>query len=71
MSKIATLNEKIANAVVDGYQKIESGVVNGYKKIESGTVEGFQKVTDKCIEVLFARDGETVEEAKARLREKV
>lgn len=70
MSKIATLNEKISNAVVDSYQKIESGVVTGYKKIETGTVEGFQKVTDKCVEVLFARDGETVEEAKARLSNK-
>lgn len=71
MSKIATLNEKIANTVVDGYQKIEAGVVTGYKKIETGTVDGFQKVTDKCVEVLFTRDGETVEEAKARLSGKI
>jgi len=56
MSKFAQANEKLAQKVVDGY-----------KKIESGAVEGFGKVVDKCVEVLFAKDGETVEEAKARL----
>lgn len=42
-------------------------MVSGYKKIENGMVSGFGKVVDKCVEVLFAKDGETVEEAKARL----
>ena len=37
------------------------------QKIESGAVTGFEKVTNKCIEVLFAKDGESVEGAKARL----
>ncbi|MBQ8580233.1 MAG: hypothetical protein IJ448_06020 [Oscillospiraceae bacterium] len=55
------------NGVVTGYKKIENGVVTGYKKIETGVVEGFNKVTDKCVEVLFAREGESVEDAKARL----
>jgi hypothetical protein len=56
MSKFVKANEKIAE-----------GVVAGYKKIENGAVNGFGKVVDKCVEVLFAKDGETVEEAKARL----
>ena len=55
---------------MDGYKKIEDGVVTGYKKMETGVVEGFGKVVDKCVEVLFAREGETVEEAKERLSEK-
>ncbi len=59
--------QKIEDAVVSGYKKIEDGVVTGYKKIETGVVDGFNKVTDKCVEVLFAKEGETVEEAKARL----
>ena len=67
MSKFVEANEKIAQGVVKGYKKIEDGVVNGYKKIETGVVEGFEKVTDKCVEVLFAKEGESVEEAKARL----
>lgn len=59
--------KKIEKGVVDGYKKIEQGVVEGYKKIETGAVEGFGKVVDKCVEVLFAKEGETVEQAKARL----
>ncbi|MBQ8432378.1 MAG: hypothetical protein IJX28_05795 [Clostridia bacterium] len=67
MSKIAEMNEKIAEKVVEGYKKIETGVVDGYKKIETGVVEGWEKVSNKCVEVLFAKEGETVEEAKKRL----
>ena len=67
MSKLVEANEKIAEAVVDGYKKIENGVVEGYKKIEDSVVEGFGKVTDKCVEKLFAKEGETAEEAKKRL----
>lgn len=59
--------KKIENAVVSGYKKIESGVVGGYKKIENGAVEGFSKVVDKCVEVLFAAEGESVEDARKRL----
>lgn len=68
MSKIAEVGSKISDGVVSGYKKIESGVVGGYKKIEGGVVNGFNKVTDKCVEVLFSKDGETVEETKERLR---
>ena len=67
MSKFTETNEKIAESVVKGYKKIEDGVVEGYKKIETGVVEGFGKVTDKCVEKLFAKEGETVEDAKKRL----
>ena len=67
MSKFVEANEKIAEGVVKGYRKIEDGVVGGYKKIETGVVEGFGKVTDKCVEVLFAKDGESAEDAKKRL----
>lgn len=62
--------ELIEKGVVDGYKKIEDGVVSGYKKMEEGIVEGFGKVVDKCVEVLFAKEGESVEEAKARLNGK-
>ena len=59
--------KKIEEGVVSGYKKIEDGVVSGYKKIEDGVVKGFGKVTDACVKTLFAKDGESVEEAKARL----
>jgi len=62
--------QKIENGIVDGYKMIENGVVTGYKKIENGVVEGFGKVVDKCVKVLFTKEGESVEEAKARLSRK-
>lgn len=59
--------QKIEHGVITGYKKIEDGVVGGYKKMEQSIVYGFNKVTDACVKTLFAKDGETVEEAKARL----
>lgn len=56
-SKIVETNEKIAEAVTSGYKKIERGVVSGYTKIE-----------DKFVEAYLTKDGETVEEAKERLK---
>ncbi len=69
-SKIAEANEKIAEAVTEGYKKIEKGVVDGYKKIERGVVEGYTKIEDKFVDSYLTKDGESVEEAKARLKEK-
>ena len=74
MSKLADTNAKIAGSVAGGfkkiedgvtggYKKIEDGVVGGYKKVETGAVSAFSKVSDKFVEKLFARGGETVEEA--------
>ena len=60
--------EKISGSVTEGYQKIEDGVVGSYQKIEDGVVDGFNKVSDKFVDKLFAKEGETVEEAKKRLR---
>ena len=65
-SKIVKVSENIAEAVVDGYKKIEPGVVSGYKKIEKGVVRGYTKVEDKFVEAYLTKDGETIEEAKAR-----
>ncbi len=58
-SKIVKASEKIADTVVGGYKKIEKGVVDGYTKIE-----------DKFVDDYLTKDGETVEEAKARLKNK-
>lgn len=67
-SKIVKANEKIAEAVTTGYKKVEKGVVDGYKKIERGVVCGYSKIEDKFVEAYLTKDGETVEEAKARLK---
>ena len=66
-NKIKEGLQKIEDGVVEGYKKIEDGVVGGYKKVETGAVEGFQKITDKFVDKLFTKEGETVEEAKARM----
>ena len=55
--------DSITEGVVAGYKKIEDTVVNG-------AVDGFGKVVDKCVEVLFAKEGESVEDAKKRLNPK-
>lgn len=57
-SKLVKANEKIAEGVVGGYKKIENGVVGSYKKIE-----------DKFVDQFLTKDGETVEDAKKRLKE--
>ena len=67
ITALAEVAEVAAEEMTTGYKKIEQGVVTGYKKVETGVVEGFGKVVDKCVEVLFAKEGESVEAAKARL----
>lgn len=57
-SKLVKANEKIAEKVVGTYQKIEDTVVGGYTKIE-----------DAFIDRYLTKDGETVEEAKKRLKQ--
>lgn len=67
-SKILQTQEKMAGAVCSGYKKIEKGVVAGYKKIEQGVTKGYTKIEDKFVDAYLTKDGETVEEAKARLK---
>jgi len=67
-AKIAKANQKLAHAVTGGYKKVEKGVVGGYKKLEQGVVSGYSKIEDKFVAAYLTKDGETVEEAKARLK---
>lgn len=56
-SGFVNTNEKIAEKVVQTYQKIENTVVGGYTKIE-----------DIFVDRYLTKDGESIEEAKARLK---
>lgn len=56
-SKLVKVNEKIAEKVTDGFEKVENTVLSGYSKIEDAFVDRY-----------LTRDGETVEEAKKRLK---
>ena len=53
---------------VAAYKAVEEGVVGAYKAIEKGAVGAYRKVEDTMVDKLFRREGETVEEAKDRLR---
>jgi hypothetical protein len=57
-SKLVETNEKIAEKVMGTYQKIEDTVVGGYTKIEDAFVDRY-----------LTKDGETVAEAKKRLKQ--
>lgn len=58
-SKLVKANEKIAESVVGVFEKIERGVTEGYSKIEDAFVDRY-----------LTKDGESVEEAKQRLKGK-
>lgn len=55
------------NGVVKGYKAIENAVVGGYKKIEEAVIGGWEKVEETCVDILFKKEGETTQEAMARL----
>ena len=57
-SKLVKANEKIAEKVTTAFGKIEDTVVNGYTKIEDAFVDRY-----------LTKDGETVQEAKTRLKQ--
>ena len=67
-SKVVKATQRIADATTSGYKKVEKGVVGDYKKIEKGVVCGYTKIEDKFVETYLTKEGETVEEAKARLK---
>ncbi|MBS6643191.1 MAG: hypothetical protein KH366_06390 [Clostridiaceae bacterium] len=56
-SKFIETNKKIEKTVTETFSKIENIVVGGYTKIE-----------DKFVEAYLMKDGETLSEAKDRLR---
>lgn len=56
-SKIVQANEKIAEKMVGTFEKIEDTVVCGYTKIEDAFVDRY-----------LTKDGETIEQAKQRLK---
>lgn len=53
---------------VAAYKAVEEGVVSVYKAVEQGAVDAYHKVEDTMVDKLFRREGESVEEAKERLR---
>lgn len=56
-SNIIKANEKISKKVLGTYKKIEDTVVDGYTKIEDSFIDNY-----------LTKPGETIEEAKKRLK---
>lgn len=67
-SKLLRANQEIAKRVVSGHKKVEQTVVGGYKKVEATVVGGYKKIEDAFVDRYLTRDGESVEEAKMRLK---
>lgn len=57
-SRLMKVNDKIAEKVLDTFDKIEHTVVTSYTKIEDSFVERY-----------LAKEGESLEDAKRRLKE--
>ena len=69
MFNIKEKGERLISGITGGYEMVEEGVVTGYKQIEAGVVSGFNCLTDKFVGKFLTREGESVEEARARLTE--
>ena len=67
-NKIVEVNEKIAQGVTTGFQKIQDAVTGTYDKIEDGVVGAYEKMENAFVEHYLAKEGEPLEEAKARLK---
>ena len=53
---------------VETYKTVENSVVDAYKTVEDAVMGAYHKVEDTMVDKLFRREGETVEDAKKRLR---
>ena len=67
--------EKITEGAVEGFKKVDNGniekmadaVTGAYQKVEDTVVGGFNKMADGFVEKHLMKEGETLEEAKARI----
>jgi hypothetical protein len=55
--------------LVDTHKKFAEQVVSGYKKMEGAVVGTYTKIEDRFVDQYLTHDGETVAEAKARLKQ--
>lgn len=68
-SKLVKASGKIAETVTTGFKKMSDGVVNGFNKMSEGVVKGYTKIEDKFVDEFLTKDGESIEDAKKRLKE--
>ncbi len=68
-SNIVKTVDQMADAATGVYEKIETAVTGVYEKIETAVVGGYTKVEDAFVERYLTKDGETVAQAKERLKQ--
>ena len=66
--KFIDANLELGKELTTGFNKMADGVVKGYKIIETGVVGAYTAIEDGFVGSFLTREGETVAEAKARLR---
>ena len=66
--KFTAANEAIAESITVAYDKVERALVGAHNKLESSVVSGYTKLEDVFVERDLTKDGESVEEAKSRLK---
>lgn len=54
--------------VTEAFHQVEGAATGGYARIEDAVVGRYTKIEDAFVERYLAREGETVEEAKRRLK---
>ena len=57
----------VEETVTDGYKTVEDKVVSAYKAVENGVAAGFNKIANGFVDAFLKKEGESVEEARARL----
>lgn len=67
-SNIIKVSKRIANIMEYGYRSVRDAVVGGYKRVEVTVVGGYQKIENFFVDRYLTHGGETVEEAKNRLK---
>lgn len=67
-SKLANANEKIAEDVTKSFQKMTEAVVGAYEIIENDALKGYIKIQDRFVDQFLAKEGESIDEAKQRLK---
>ena len=54
--------------MTEGFEKISDGVTGGFEKISDSVVKGYTKIEDKFVDMYLTKDGESIEDAKKRLK---
>lgn len=70
-SKLVKGSRRIAEHVTDRFQKMSGSVVSGFNKMSDGVVRGYTRIENGFTDWFLTRDGESVEEAKQRLRREI